>query len=264
MPLIHGLRCLLFIAIVCAPALAGTLDEVLERGTVRVGVAEFAPWTLRDSEGELIGFEVDLARKLAADMGVEAEFRVYVWDEIIAALRSGDIDVIAGGMAITPARALQVNFSRPVAVSGVGLVTHTARTRDVDSLGALDSEGRVVVSVGDTFAASVADSLFRNARLTLFADAAAAEAELLAGSADAYVTSLPEARFLVLRHGETVDLPVDDPLVAQSEAMAVRKGEQEWLNFLDAWVTARRSDKWIETTRDYWFATLDWAENRED
>ena len=55
-----------------------------------------------------------------------------------------------------------------------------------------------------------------------------------------------------------------EPLVASSEAFAVRKGEQQLLNFLDAWVTARQSDKWLPTTRDYWFATLDWLEDEDE
>jgi len=36
------------------------------------------------------------------------------------------------------------------------------------------------------------------------------------------------------------------------------KGEQEFLNFLNAWVVARQTDKWLGTTRDYWFKTIDW------
>ena len=65
-------------------------------------------------------------------------------------------------------------------------------------------------------------------------------------------------RFLVLKHPTKLDLPIDEPLLASSEGLAVRKGEQQLLNFLDAWVTARRSDQWLQTTRDYWFGTLDW------
>ena len=64
---------------------------------------------------------------------------------------------------------------------------------------------------------------------------------------------------MMLRNTGKVSIPINEPLVASSEALAVKKGEQELLNFLDAWVTARTSDKWLLTTRDYWFGTLDWA-----
>ena len=70
---------------------------------------------------------------------------------------------------------------------------------------------------------------------------------------------MPEVRFLVLKNSGKLDLPVAEPLLASSEALAIKKGEQELLNFLNAWVTARQADKWLATTRDYWFGTLKWV-----
>ena len=69
---------------------------------------------------------------------------------------------------------------------------------------------------------------------------------------------MPEARFLVLKNPGALDLPLNEPLLASSEALAVKKGEQQLLNFLDAWVTARQTDKWLATSREYWFGTLEW------
>jgi len=67
-----------------------------------------------------------------------------------------------------------------------------------------------------------------------------------------------------LRNPAVVDVPIDEPLPASAEGLAVRKGEQQLLNFLDAWVTSRQADKWIQSTRDYWFETLDWAGQLEE
>ena len=251
------LSILLVLAI--SPVRADVLDEVLERGTLRVGVAEFVPWTMRSKSGELVGFEVDIAEKLAADMGVRAELKAYEWDNIISALQRGEIDVIAGGMAITPARALQVNFSRPVATSGVGLAANTEMTRNIETLADLNRESIRISTVADTLAADVAQRLFSEATVTVHPAPAAAEADVLEGRAHAYLAGMPEARFLVLKNPEVLDLPVSKPLLASSEALAVNKGEQELLNFLDAWVTARQVDEWLPTTRDYWFGTLDWV-----
>ena len=62
---------------------------------------------MRNSYGELIGFEIDVAKKLAEDMEVEVEFSIYPWEQIILRLESGEIDVIAAGLSITPALRLQ-------------------------------------------------------------------------------------------------------------------------------------------------------------
>lgn len=261
----HFLRSFaLLLLMLSTTAVADTFDDILERGTIRVGVAEFAPWTIRKEDGDLIGFEVDVANKLASDMGVSADFKVYAWDAIIAALLAGEIDVIAGGMAITPARALKVNFSRPLAESGVGLATNTRMTRKIETLEQLNDADILISTVTDTLAHSVAKTLFANASVNVFASSAEAEKSVLEGRAHVYLASMPEARFLALRHADVVDLPISEPLVATSEALAIAKGQQELLNFLDAWVTARKSDKWLPTTRDYWFGTLDWAESARE
>ena len=248
----------LVVLLAFSPVSADVLDDILERGTIRVGVAEFIPWTLRNKSGDLVGFEIDVAEKIAADMGVEANFEVFAWDAIIPALERGEIDVIAGGMAITPARALRVNFSRPLARSGVGLATNTNLTQEITSLAELNSKHITITTVSDTLAAGVAKRLFGDADLKIYDAPGPAEADVLEGRAHAYVAGMPEAQFLVLKNPVKLDLPIDEPLLASSEGLAVRKGEQQLLNFLDAWVTARTSDRWLQTTRDYWFGTLDW------
>lgn len=240
-------------------AAADVLDEILDKGTIRVGVAEFVPWTIRTESGDLVGFEVDVAKKIAADMGVAAELKVYEWDAIIPALQNGEIDVIAGGMAITPERALKVNFSRPLAKSGVGLATNTIMTQNMETLDDLNSKSVTITTVAETMAARVAETLFDRANIEVFATTKPAEEAVLKGGAHAYLAGMPEVRFLVLRNPRKLDLPISEPLLATSEALAVKKGEQELLNFLDAWVTARQTDSWLATSRDYWFGTLEWA-----
>ena len=258
MPRFQLLGRLLPLLLVCVPATADVLDEILERKTLRVGVAEFAPWTVRTESGKLIGFEIDVANKIATDMGVTADFEVYEWDEIIGALEKGEIDVIAGGMAITPERALRVNFSRPLARSGVGLATNTQLTQDIQTLEELNDPDVVIATVADTMAHNVSKTLFDRANVNVFPAAGPAEKEVVEGRAHAYLAGMPEARFLVLKNPGALDLPLNEPLLASSEALAVKKGEQQLLNFLDAWVTARQTDKWLATSREYWFGTLEW------
>jgi len=82
----------------------------------------FLPWAMKDKNGELVGFEIDVARRLAADMGVKVEFVPTKWAGIIPALLTGKFDVVIGGMGIQTKRALKVNFSIPYDYSGMALV----------------------------------------------------------------------------------------------------------------------------------------------
>lgn len=240
---------------------ADVLDEILERGTVRFGVAEFVPWTMKSSSGDLIGFEIDMANKIAKDMGVKAEFKLYPWEEIIPALQSGEIDILTGGMSITPARAMLVNFSRPVAKSGVGIATNISMTKDIERLEQLNNAQIRIAVVKGTLAHSISQRFFDKADLKVFTSGEIAGAAVVAGDAHVYLGSLTQTKFLAMNNPDEIDLPVNEPLIASREAMAVSKGEQELLNFLNAWVTSRQADLWISTTRDYWFETTKWAKD---
>ena len=242
------------------PVAADDLKEILERGSMRVAVSEYAPWCMRATDGSLVGFEVEVAEKIAADMGVAAELVVYDWEQLIPALRKGEVDVIIAGMSITPGRALRVDFTRPYAESGTTLVTHTETTRDVASLEDLNGDDITIGAVAETTNADLARRLFNEAALETFPSSQAAEAAVLAGDLHAYVTTVPEARFLVLAHPDVVDLPLVKPLLTAKEGIAVRRGEDAWRTFLNAWITAREADKWLATAHSYWFDSLEWTD----
>ncbi len=239
---------------------ADTLDNIIKNGTVKVGVSLFTPWTMQDGDKKLSGFEIDVANKLATDMGVAVEYSVHEWDDIISALTSGKIDIIAGGMAITPARALKINFSRPYAESGVSLIANIAKTKNIDSLEAANKPEVSFAVVGETVAADLVQRLFEKATIKQFKTADEAAQAVIEGSVHAFVASSPQPELLVLQHPDTLDLPLKKPLVSYKAGLAINKGEQEWLNFLNAWVTARSADKWLTATHKYWFDSLAWRE----
>lgn len=92
----------------------GSLARIKEEGKFVVGLDDtFAPMGFRDEVGNLVGFDIDLARAVAERMGVEVEFKPVDWDGVILSLRSGIVDLVWNGMTITEERAAQINFSEP-------------------------------------------------------------------------------------------------------------------------------------------------------
>ena len=89
---------------------AETIDEVMKRGELRVGLSTFVPWAFRDKTGNLVGFEVDVATKLAKDLGVKLKIVNTAWDGIIPALQAKKFDVIISGMSVKVKRNLSINF----------------------------------------------------------------------------------------------------------------------------------------------------------
>jgi len=255
------IRCLFLLAILVSPlAQADAIDDIVERGILRVGIAEFVPWAMPAKRGGHVGYDVDIGVKIARDMGVRAEFKVYEWKDIIPALEAGEVDMIAGGIVITPERALRITFTDPVALSGAGMATNTHMTSEVENLQQLNDSDIVIATVTNTYSEGVARSIFDKAEIHSHSNKNDAETEILEGRAHAYISSLPAVQFLVANNSDAIDLPLSEPIVGWAEALAVQKGEQELLNFLDAWITAHKADRWLDATREYWFESRDWMQ----
>ena len=74
---------------------------VLDKGTLVVGITDFAPMDYKDANGEWIGFDADMARIVAEKLGVEVQFVEIDWDNKIMELDSKNIDVVWNGMTLT-------------------------------------------------------------------------------------------------------------------------------------------------------------------
>jgi len=242
---------------------ADVLEDIIEKGTIRVGVSLFLPFTMQDSSGELSGFEIEVAEKLASDLEATVEIKVYNWEDIIPALRNKEIDIILGGMAITPARALKLNFSQPYTESGIGLATNTRMTRRITKLGQLNDPKYSIAVVSDTISHDFVIRNFDKVTIKSFKTSEEASNAVANGEVHAIVASVPQPKFLALRHPGKVDSPLKKPLLPYKIGMGVNKGEQEFLNFLNTWITARQADKWLTVTHKYWFDSLRWQKENK-
>ncbi len=116
------MRWLCLLALLAAGPLAAqesALEQILKRGELRVGLeAGYMPFEMRDKSGDIIGFDVDLAKLMARQMGVKLTLVNTQWDGIIPALLTDKFDLLMGGMTITAERNLQVNFCDPYVLIG--------------------------------------------------------------------------------------------------------------------------------------------------
>ena len=233
------------------------IETIKQDGVIRIGLSIFTPWSMRDLNGELIGFELDVGRALAEDMGVEVEFVPTAWDGIIPQLVSGNFDVIISGMSITPARNLTINFSDPYAYSGLTILSNTAITEGFTLDDYNSADVTFAARRGGTPATTIAQ-LFPEATLLLFDEDGAATQEVLNGNAHATMSAEPTPSIEARRYSDTVSVPFDTPFLATGEGFAVRKGDNDALNFFNNWITVRHASGWLKERNDYWFKGDDW------
>ncbi|NLX19549.1 MAG: transporter substrate-binding domain-containing protein [Desulfobulbus sp.] len=239
-------------------AAESAIEQVMQRGVLRVGLDVFVPWAMKDKKGELIGFEIDIARQLARDMGVKIEFVPTKWSGIIPSLIAGKFDIIIGGMTLTAERNLKINFTDPYYFTGQGVLAHKKMTEGWKLDNFNRTEVTIAARLGST-AALAAKERFPKATLRLFDDEPAAVQEVRNGRAHAMVAGQPLPVHSAAANPELLKA-YPEQLMAEPICMGVRKGDIDTLNFLNNWITAERNRNWIDKRRHYWFETTDWQE----
>ena len=104
-------------------SLAATAPTTLSRGVLKIGMeGTYPPFTYKDEKGNLTGFDVELARAVAAKLGLKPEFVLTEWSGILAGLQANKYDVIVNQVGINPERQKSIGFSAPYAYSSPQII----------------------------------------------------------------------------------------------------------------------------------------------
>jgi polar amino acid transport system substrate-binding protein len=242
-----------------AAAQDAAIDQIMERGQLNVGMATFVPWAMRDKKGELIGFEIDVATKLAEDLGVEVNFVPTAWDGIIPALLAGKFDVIIGGMTITTKRNLTVNFTEAYAHSGMRLVVNKKLVGDRNTLEAFNDSSITMTARRGSSAMAFIQRYLPKTNLRLFDDAGQSLLELVNDRATAAFGYDPTPALWLSRYPDKLRIGLDGKFNQGSEGFAIRKNDSSTLNVFNNWIKARWLDGFLKERSAYWFQGRDWA-----
>jgi polar amino acid transport system substrate-binding protein len=233
------------------------IDRIVKRGVLKVGLDIFVPWSFKDKDGNMVGFEVDVATQLAEDMGVDVEFVPTEWSGIIPALLTGKFDVIIGGMGITTERALKVNYSIPYEYSGMDCVVSRALLPGATSLEDLNKEDVIIaVRMGGT-PTNAAKKFTPKAQLHQFDSDEAVIQDVLNGNATAAFSSSPKPAYWAVDYADKVYRPLKGQLFTSEPCgFVVPKGDPDSVFFFNAWITDKQD--WLKDKSDYWYGTKDW------
>ena len=236
------------------------IEQIRKRGVMRVGVSTFVPWVMRDKNGDLIGYEVDVANRLGKDLGVKVEFVPTAWDGIIPALQAGRFDLIIGGMTPTPPRMQSIDFTNPYSYTGIGLVANSRIAGGRKSAADFNAPDVIIAMRRGVAAVADVQKQMPKAQIVFFDDDAQAQLEVVNGKAHAFVASEPKPTFAYLDNRTVLYKPFDAFLADSFEAMGMRKGDPQTQQVLNEWIAERFKDGFLKERRTYWFATRDWAD----
>ncbi|MGA7146774.1 MAG: transporter substrate-binding domain-containing protein [Desulfobacterales bacterium] len=234
------------------------IEQVQKRGVLRVGMSTFVPWAMKDKTGKFIGFEIDVAKRLAKDTGVNVEFIPTKWSGIIPALITGKFDIIIGGMGIIPSRNLKVNFSIPYDYTGMSIVANKTLAAGFNRLEDFNRSDVVIAARLGSTAVTALKKYMPKARLRLFDDESEAYQELVNGRVHAVVASAPTPAFQALKYPAKLFLPLDKTFTREPIGFAVKKGDFDSMNYLDNWIRYVEAEGFLRDRKHYWFRTKNW------
>ena len=228
-----------------AQAEGGKLKEILDRGKLVVGTGSTnPPWHYEDEAGNLIGFDLDMAKYLArglfgmsdeqmadpAEVAKRLEIVVGASDARIPNLTSGKVDIVCQFMTVTPARALEVEFTIPYYREAVALLIPAGA--DFTSGAELTGRAAKVAILENSFAEQLVHQGVADAEVSTFDSVANSILALDSGRVDATAIDLSTAQFKALQSPDKYTVSTDS-WSPQTYSFAVAPGDQRWLNWVN-------------------------------
>jgi len=235
-----------------------TLHSIVKKGELRVCLEPgYVPFEMRDKHGRIIGFDVDISKKMAKDMGVKLKLVPTAWDGIISALITNKCDIIISGMTITQQRNLKVTFANPYFLVGQTLLVNKKHA-GVKSYKDLDKKGMVITTKLGTTGEIAARKLFKHATVKTFDSESAAVQEVLNNRADAFIYDKPYNELFMAGKGKGKLIFLKEDLTYEPLGFAINHGDPDFLNWLNNFLRQIKHDGTYDKFYKKWFQSTDW------
>ena len=223
-------------AVGVAQAADSKLDSVLARGKLIVGTGSTnAPWHFQGADGKLQGFDIDIARMVAKglfnDPG-KVEFVVQSSDARIPNLLTDKVDMSCQFITVTASRAQQVAFTLPYYREGVGLLLPAnSKYKEIEDLKAA-GDGVIVAVLQNVYAEELVHQALPKAKVDQYDSVDLMYQAVNSGRADAAATDQSSVKYLMVQNPGRYRTPAY-AWSPQTYACAVKRGDQDWLNFVN-------------------------------
>jgi len=242
-------------------ASAGTLDDIAQRGELRIACqTQGAPFSFVDRNGNRTGSSIDLCKMIAKEMGVKVKFLNYDWDGLIPALLSKKADMLAADMTPTLKRAMKIAFADPYMYTGS--VVFVKQDSPIKTLEDVKNSGtRIAVLLGST-GENDAKKAFPDANLKTYKGGGPLLINaVMGGHTDAGVNDGSAVR------GQAASFPPNSIRILEGQlsnsplAFAVRYDSPDLLSWLNLFFLHVSLDGRLEDNLNYWVNSLDWKKD---
>ena len=231
-------------------------QDAMDKETLIIGFDDtFVPMGFKDNNGEIVGFDIDLAKEVSKRIGKQVTFQPIDWSMKESELNSGKIDLIWNGYSITKEREEKINFTTPYLENRQVIITlvNSKINRKVDLKG---------MNVGAQNQSSAVDAInkeeellktFKDGKVYTFETNNEALMDLEAKRIDAVVADEILARYYINKKGEGKFKILNDDFGDESYGVGIRKGNEELLEKLNEAFEDIKKDGTAKKVSEKWF-----------
>ena len=237
----------------CGNVAAADLDEIKDRGVLRVAIANLSPFIVTHADGTLDGYEIESTRALGEHLGVAVEYIEKPFCELAEAIINDEADIIASGYSNTQTRRRILDFSLPYHDTEYYVVVEKKAAKTAKSLMGLNNEAIAIGYQEGGVSGMVARGEFSGSDLQNYSSFTEMMDALREGDLDGAVLFAPYTEWARKLKGRDYIVPHDFPLTRTIEAYALQQDADDLREALNAWVIEKDIEGYWRALEDKWF-----------
>jgi polar amino acid transport system substrate-binding protein len=234
------------------------MDRILEKGELKVGMTgSQPPLNVTAKDGNIIGFDADIAKAISLNMGVKLSISTMPFAELLPALENGKVDMVISSMTMTLERNQTVAFVGPYYVSGKGILTRAANITTLQESDGLNKPAFRVAALMDSTSMAFAKKAAPKASLVATQSYDEAIEMLLAEKIDALIADYPFCSFMAFRNKDKGLVAGQAKLTYEPLGIAVRE-DTLLINWLENFMMMLQGSGQLEAFTKRWFQDGSW------
>ncbi len=235
------------------------IDRIKNNGELVLGTpGDFPPFSVTSDQGDLIGFDISLARELSKSMNVNLRIVRLPFHELIPNLEAGKVDMIMSGLSITPRRNMEIAFVGPYGNSGQAFVGRNEIVESLDEPLDLNREGLTIAVLQDTTAEMTVRAVLPKTEAIFTRSLDQALIMLLNNEIDGIISDYPFCKVAEFRYKERGFSVYDKILSYEQLGIGVPAGDPLFINLLSNYLNLLIGSGALKAMQEFWFKSSDW------
>jgi polar amino acid transport system substrate-binding protein len=241
-------------------ATAGSaMDRIIKKGELVVGITGTQPpLNVTAKDGKIIGFDADIAKLVATNMGVKVKLAAMPFAKLIPALQAGQVDIVLSSMSMTLERNLKVAFVGPYYISGKGILTKEQTISALQEADGLNRPQFKVAALQNSTSKIFVEKSAPKAQLVTTSSYDQAVEMLLQDKINALIADYPFCAFTAFRHKEKGLVAGQSKLTFEPLGIAVRE-DTLMINWLQNFMLMLEGSGQLELLNKRWFQDASWV-----